>query len=576
MARDYSQLSDAELDRMLAEKQKYGKPLDEMSDQELDAALATKQKSQREPFTGEGLVRGTLRALPLAGGMAGGILGGMGTIGVGAMPGAAIGGALGKSIQTFGEGLLGDEKTREEVYLEPIKSGAEMAAGEGIGKLAGKAWGGLLAAKQKPNSQAIAAAAEKLGGKATPGMMSAEPEIQMLESSLYQSPTIAGAGVRSRIGAVHGPMTKAAERLTKGATGLERGEVGDIVKSGITAKIGERLAPAKMAYESMAGDFKAIPIGAKSLERVSNNILGHDFAKFSTGGGRQLAAGIANDLKAVQSLDDLRRLKTYVGKSIEGYTGPERQLVSDAYGKLKRLESNSIMRSAIESARTPNEGAKIAKNMVSELKSANKEYGSLMQDIGETARRGGLGKARSITKFLDKLEKTPSEAISGKLFKTQDYESLKFMQEKFPEEFDILKSLKLKEIQAQSRVGEKTSISKFLKSVEGLDSRTQKLVLGEDAPETIRNLRTLQNAIPEKIGPSGTPQGIEVGSYLGAGHWFNELKRAAQFAKYSSSEAWQGLENANAVDLVGFPTGRGLVRMGERAAGGLLGVKNER
>ena len=84
-----------------------------------------------------GLIKSGASALPIAGAMLGGVvgtaLGPLGTVG-----GAGLGAVGGKSLQTtIEQGLLGEKKTRKQVYLDPLKEGAYGAAGEGAGQALG-------------------------------------------------------------------------------------------------------------------------------------------------------------------------------------------------------------------------------------------------------------------------------------------------------------------------------------------------------------------------------------------------------------------------------------------------------
>lgn len=110
-----------------------------------DAYLAAQEKPKKS-FTGEGLIRGTLQALPAAGAIGGGLLGtALGPIGIAG--GAALGSAAGKALENVGESLLGDEKTRQDIYLDPVKEGmTDLAfAGGGAAIKSGlKAGSGLL------------------------------------------------------------------------------------------------------------------------------------------------------------------------------------------------------------------------------------------------------------------------------------------------------------------------------------------------------------------------------------------------------------------------------------------------
>ena len=83
--------------------------------------------------TPRGYIKGGAESLPIIGGIGGAVLGTAGGP-VGTVGGAAAGGYLGKAAENFIEKeVLGEEKERKDVYVEPLISAAEMGAGEGIG-----------------------------------------------------------------------------------------------------------------------------------------------------------------------------------------------------------------------------------------------------------------------------------------------------------------------------------------------------------------------------------------------------------------------------------------------------------
>lgn len=99
--------------------------------EEIFAEPAAPAPEENTEIPGEGFIRGALQAAPIAGSMFGGALG-LGAAGVGAIPGAAGGAALGTAVKNLGEHLLGDKKTRSDIYLEPIKEAGLAAAGEQV------------------------------------------------------------------------------------------------------------------------------------------------------------------------------------------------------------------------------------------------------------------------------------------------------------------------------------------------------------------------------------------------------------------------------------------------------------
>lgn len=122
-------------------------PLKAAQTQSTEAA----QRSDQPSGSNGGYIRGALNTLPTIGMVAGGILGTPADIvsgPLGTVAGAGLGAAAGKALQNIGEKyLLGDEKSRSQIYLDPVKEGVGGATAEMGGQVLGK---GLEAAANTP------------------------------------------------------------------------------------------------------------------------------------------------------------------------------------------------------------------------------------------------------------------------------------------------------------------------------------------------------------------------------------------------------------------------------------------
>lgn len=134
-----SNLSNAELDRLLSQP----------SDDELDKLLSeghaeepTAKPEESRPWydvTTEGLKKGFVEKLPVAGAMAGGAVGMLGGPAT-ALGGTILGAGLGKSAEQIANRYLYDEfPSRSELYTAPINEMAGAAIGEGVVPAAGEA-----------------------------------------------------------------------------------------------------------------------------------------------------------------------------------------------------------------------------------------------------------------------------------------------------------------------------------------------------------------------------------------------------------------------------------------------------
>ena len=139
-------ISDADMEAMEATP-KVGGAKKFISDDEM-MAMEPQQKPQSRGFLSD-LGRGTIEALPLAGGLVGGVagsaLGPVGTVG-----GGALGAGAGKAAENFLKQLFYDEDiSLEKALTDPIKEASYDVAGLGAGKLIGagvKGTKGLLTA----------------------------------------------------------------------------------------------------------------------------------------------------------------------------------------------------------------------------------------------------------------------------------------------------------------------------------------------------------------------------------------------------------------------------------------------
>lgn len=518
--------------------------LTKMSDDEL-RAIAFKDlngpKEQPKESFGKGLVRGSLEALPTAGALFGGAAGLTGGP-LGAVGGAGLGAAAGESLRTLGKKYLLDEApTRQELYTGPVIQGLQGAAGEGAGQIIGKGiqagtkgLAEFLATKTRPNVKDIAKATEAIGAKITPGQTTIDPYVQNIQSSLEQSPSVAGYLMRKQTEPLREAVKTTAKDVFKDVPSKAASEIGSQVKEQIINQIENRVSQAGDVYERVKQSTKFIDVDPKSLSRVSNNIANQ--TKFKNAPEYPILQGLAEDLKTVQNVDQLKQFRSLVGKSLNRFNAgtPEYAALSDTYSKIANLEKNTIMREAVKQSRAgalgPETGTKIGTDIVKELKGANKEYTQIFKDLGFLGEQTGAakGKPKSIDYVLNKLDEIPDEIIGEKLMKTTDRKSLERLKTLFPAQFENLRNQKLDFIREKSIIRGEVDPVRLLTNVKQMEPETQKLLFGNDATEMISNLRTVVNSLPQKVGASDTPRGIDWMNFLNPATYPAELSRLGQ------------------------------------------------
>lgn len=392
--------------------------------------------------------------------------------------GAATGGILGKGLDQVGKAIA----PAAQSFAQKVRPAAA-----------------------KLNKDEILQAADKLGIKVTPGMLDDTGFVERLESSLAKSPSFFGQRVAERQRAVTDVLSNAVKEVTSESTNLSPFQVGEKFKSGVTAKVGERLDPISSVFNEVAESTKHIPIREKSIDAITRNIEADDL--YSLGVGSETAKKYVNALPNLKNANQVKSLMTALNEDLRAAQGSDKQVLGMIKDKLSRLENNSILRSAIESSKNPKEGQLIGKEIVGDLLDARKGYASLAQDVKSIGKDARI-KGNNPNGFLSNLEDVPSERVQDKFFNVENNRALTNLKEKFPEQFDLLRQGKLKDISdaavdntvnGQGRV----STQRFLNEVRNLNPEAKDLLFKEAASK-IDDISTVQKSLPRNFNPSGT------------------------------------------------------------------------
>lgn len=401
----------------------------------------------------------------------------------------------------------------------------DTAKGAGIGAILGKGVDKLsksiapasesLAYKTSPavakkNQNEIIAAADRLGIKVTPGMLDDTEFVQRLEYTLANSPSIVGQKVKRAQDQVIDGLRNSTSEATKDATNLTNYQIGDKFKSGVTSKIAERLDPISSVFDEVAQSTKSIPITEKSKNAIINNIKKID--EYSLTGGAGKPSQYVDMISRLENADQVKTAMTLLNKDIQAAQGAEKQVLIGIKNKLSKLEENSIMRAAVSQAREggmrESTGKQIGNSIVGDLKDARSAYRQLLGDMGDVAESSRIKTSKGPTAFLDAVESIPNERIQEKFFNADNFRQLSSLKDKFPEQFDLLRQGKIKEI-ADSAVDNtiygqgKISTQKFLNEVRKLSPEAKQLILGNSS-KVVDDIQTIQSSMPKNFNPSGS------------------------------------------------------------------------
>lgn len=558
-----------------------------------------------------GYIQGALNQLPAAGAWAGGAGGALvGEMAVplgggipGAFAGAAGGGALGGRLKSMGEQYILDKQkpAGEAPYqdlIEGAKTGAEQEAlagliGAGAKSLAKSGVQDAAKSFAKPGAEEVAAAASKLGVKPTQGMLTDDYVTRGLENSLSQDPSIPGSWVQAE----QAPIGKAIRGVSKDAlseaTGRSPLEAGREMQKGVASTIEKRLEPIQSKYAEIEGHTKNIPLDqpkiSAGIKRVSNNIRTLDDARFEGSEGHSLANKFADWLEQAKDANDLKLLKTKARQVAQDPNSSfeAKSVASSIMGKLDKVQQNTIMRQAVQITReaapggskvlagardsaATAEGEGIGRGLISDIKSTNKEYRGLMEDVQSFGKGSGLTKAKhGPSAALEDIRSANPQEMGAALFDAGNTEFTQTVQKQFPEQFEMARQQRLKEIAEKSQAPDgNVDPNKLLKIVNKMKAETPEaleLLFGTKNIDALNAADTLIKSIPGKVGASDTPRGWSFKQIL------NPVQNISGAGRYGLLKAKPKFEAAGGfLGKNSRPAAYGLMKAGGAAKRGLV------
>lgn len=510
---------------------------------------------------------------------------------------AEIGGGAVPMLAAGGAGLLSVPTSIAQAFRQGAAMGAAEAAGyaesplEAAGQIGGGAvvGGGLYGlgkglmkvggmakdalSRKSSNFSDVIKSGQELGVKVTPGTLSPQDStIRGLESSIEQSPSIGGALFRREVRPGRETVSDVFEKVGRLGEGVEAYDTGRKIKGDLVTEFAERLAPVKKSFQNIRESTGFIDVSPKTLNAVSNNIRNIPEVRIGQGQGyANKAIQFAENLKNVQNADELKMLRTSIGKEIELASRQgdfnSASVLGDVLDRVSRLETNSIKRAAISQARKGAEGREIAKGLLSDLKSTRKDYSTLMKDAQKFADNAGLGKVKTPEAFLRALDETPNESIAKKLFDSNDFDSIKYLKEHKPNIWNDVKALKMQQIVDASMTQNREQVSplKMIRNLDKYGDNVLKELLGDEKMfKSYQSARRLALADPGKYatGKSLTPEALDLMKIL------NPFFQLTELGRYG---AYKALPRAGGVLT---KTGSGITRavpLASKTTAGLLG-----
>ncbi len=515
-----------------------------------------------------------------------------------ASQGAVEGGLMGAS-HAINERLMGDPNATAEHMLGTIGLSSALGGGlslalapvaRGVGKLLGDSE--LLAPKTfedvlhgdkesvipaltklKGNVSEIDAAAARSGVEATPGMRSENATVQNIESRLSKAPTTPGLQVQKDLKTVFDASAQNVDQALGTYSELSKAEVGNELKKGIIDKFKLEEEPVAALYERLktgvaaereAGSgvqfqfgYQDIPISENQTRSILSNLKKLERADIP-GETRNFITTLEQELPQIKDLQQLKAYRTELNDRLRGK--PEfRYALGEVQKSLANLEENSIIRMAEKTAPPESPLHQEIKALIDNRKAANKGYAQLvekMKDLGSIVGKK-LRRGEGPGAFLEWLGDAPPEQIAQKLFTKNNSEFLESFAKEFPDQANVLRTYQKNVIRQNAIKDGKILPNNVLREVDKLEPEIQKFLFSPDEIQKIKDAKTLMEAIPKNVNPSGTAETVNL---------FEWLKHPLATATAHAADYAQLQIIKNAVGRFGSPSER-------KAAESLIRVK---
>lgn len=469
---------------------------------------------------------------------------------IGSLPTAAILpgiSSVGKAAAVGGGvGALNAVGTSESIPDAASKVGLGAILGAGLYKGLGYL-GDKMSSSPKTNEAEISAAASRLGVEPTPGMLSGSERVQGMESSLAQNPTLPAYGVREKLNAVQSGIKKGVEGIIAPGGGQSAYESGLDMSRDITGGLGSTYNNIQAAYEPFNQELPKMIPTAEDFGHLAHDIhqigdrgisLKDNFSNF--------AKTVNANLDKAKNLEDVETIRKGVGAVLsEAHaTGnkPAVNTISEIYDRLADFTDDQFIKMSKDAM--PQGGAQIGKSMVSEYQAAKDMYSSHANEIKEVAKSMGI-KGSNPRALLEQISTVDPEKLANSAFDTKSYQSLRAFKQLMPDVFEQARLAKINEIAAKSTdtTGELNYYG-FANRVQRLYNERPEIaqeLLGDKA-QVFKDVQTLRKAIPERIGPSGTPQGRSFSNILNVGENLSALGARTAYEARSPFDAGSGIQ----------------------------------
>jgi hypothetical protein len=401
--------------------------------------------------------------------------------------------------------------------------------------------------KLKSNVEEIKAAGKRAGIEELPeGMVSDNKMVQNVDSSLSQKPTIWGEKRRLEYQKVFNAVNKNIDEALGPDIGASKGQIGDQLQQGISRQVELVNEPISNAYKALEEAGLQVEVNPNLISQAQHDILNGEHLVTSRGTplsesspGYKLARRVSEDIEHLTTADDIRRYTQQLGQDfrdpVTGRLPYNVRQITDALDNVRmKSAANAVNSGALDSIPEIKQAVSSYVDQYSQVKAS---YGDLIDSIKQVGKATGIriGRGEGPETFLAKLEQMSPEEFANRLLKRGNIKTWQMFQDKFPQEAELLASLKKQQIREYAtRTGELRPDVAIKRATDPtqIDPTIRGMVFNKEQLQKLEDAKLLQQNLPKKVGPSGTPEGQQYMDWL-----LHPIKtatsNASDLAKYS-------------------------------------------
>ncbi len=391
-----------------------------------------------------------------------------------------------------------------------------------------------------PNAAEVLQSSDRLGIEPTEGMLDKDSVTGHIETELAKQNTIPGRMMNSKLENIDETLAGHGKDLLSEASPNSQAVDGKTIREDILDVRKKAHDALSARYDAEKPHFVAMELTPEAKAEAVASTLNNEYVKeFPDSPIAKQATQIADDISKLKNVNSVKLYRTGLNNDLEkAKTGSDGNIISilkSAKDALTALRERGIQESA--TAVAAEDGDPIAAETIARLRQLDSDYAIDKAETMQTGQALGVGNTKNIGALAAKLEKLnlKDESLAGKVFDPDNVEKTKFFKDTYPDQYEIARKAKLKEILEKSidtsQGGrEKFSVQRFMTQLNDKNMNPEpREMLFPGQAEKIHDIRTVQSNFPGPFNTSNTAAALGFFDKIG--------NNAIDFAKLGVTKA---------------------------------------